>query len=77
MRAMSLGGAARLLFGRIGTEDPRKRRVLAIVQSVVTSLGNRLLGMVISFLSVPLTIGYLGDGALWCVGRRSARCSPG
>lgn len=60
MRAMSLGGAARLLFGRITTDDPRKRRVLGILQSVVTNLGNRAIGMLVSFLSVPLTIGYLG-----------------
>ena len=59
MRAV-VSDALRLLFGRIGTENPRKRRVINIIQSVVTSLGNKAVGMVVSFLSVPLTIGYLG-----------------
>ena len=31
-----------------------------MVQGVVTNLGNRVIGMMVSFLSVPLTIGYLG-----------------
>ena len=60
MRALSLNGAARLLFGRITTEDHRKRRVLNIIQSVVTNLGNKGISMLVSFLSVPLTIRYLG-----------------
>lgn len=60
MRALSLGSAFRLLFGQIETKDHRKRRVLSIIQSVVTSLGNKAITMVVSFLSVPLTIGYLG-----------------
>ena len=60
VRVISLNDTARLLFGRIASEDPRRRRVLGILQSVVTSLGGRVVGMLISFLSVPLTIGYLG-----------------
>ena len=58
--AMTLGKAFRLLFLRIEGGDHRHRRVLAILQGVVTGLGNKLIGMAISFLSVPLTIGYLG-----------------
>lgn len=59
-RTMTLGKAFRLLFLRIEGGDHRHRRVLGILQGVVTGLGNKLLGMLISFLSVPLTIGYLG-----------------
>lgn len=61
MRALSLGGTVKLLFGRIETEDHRKRRVISIVQSVVSNLGNKAISMLVSFLSVPLTIGYLGS----------------
>lgn len=61
MRAISISDTFRLLFGRIQTEDHRKRRVLSIVQSVVTSLGNKVITMLVSFLSVPLTISYLGS----------------
>ena len=60
MRALSVNEAVRLLFGRITTEDHRKRRVLNIIQSVVTNLGNKGISMLVSFLSVPLTIRYLG-----------------
>ena len=60
MRSVSVGDAFRLLFGRITIEDHRKRRVLNIVQSVVTSLGNKSVSVLVSFLSVPLTIRYLG-----------------
>lgn len=59
-RSMTLGKAFRLIFLRIEGGDHRHRRVLAILQGVVTGLGNKLVGMLISFLSVPLTIGYLG-----------------
>ena len=55
-----MNDAIRLLFGRITTEDHRKRRVLSIIQSVVTNLGNKAITMLVSFLSVPLTIRYLG-----------------
>lgn len=61
MRALSLGGTVKLLFGRIETGDHRKRRVISIVQSVVSNLGNKAISMLVSFLSVPLTIGYLGS----------------
>lgn len=60
MSTMSVSGALRLLFGGIDTADHRRRRLLGLVQGVVTNLGNRVVGMVVSFLSVPLTIGYLG-----------------
>ena len=58
--ALTPGRLIRLLFSRIEGGDHRRRRMLAIVQGVITGLGGRVLGMVISFLSVPLTIGYLG-----------------
>jgi O-antigen/teichoic acid export membrane protein len=60
VRSLSLNDAVRFLFGRITTEDHRRRRVLNIIQSVVTSLGNKAIYMLVSFLSVPLTIRYLG-----------------
>ena len=48
------------LLGPITAIDHRKRRVLNLAQSAVTNLGNKLVMMAISFISVPLTIGYLG-----------------
>ena len=54
---------ARHVHTRAGSDaltDHRARRLVNLVQSAVTSLGNRALMMVISFVSVPLTIGYLG-----------------
>lgn len=50
----------RLLFTRIEASDDRRRRHLGILQGVVTSFGNRIIGVIVAFLSVPLTIGYLG-----------------
>ena len=67
-----LGDIIRLLFYKIDTTDPRRRRRLGVLQGVVTKLGNRVVGMAVSFLSVPLTIGYLGEHQdLWglcCLG---------
>ena len=63
MRALAVSTvnqAFRLVFHRIDHRDPRRRRLIGVIQGGVTSLGNKLIGMVISFLSVPLTIGYLG-----------------
>lgn len=57
---MTLSKAFRLTFLRIEGGDHRHRRVLAILQGVITGLGNKVVGMLISFLAVPLTIGYLG-----------------
>jgi O-antigen/teichoic acid export membrane protein len=59
--ADTLTARARLVFGRIATADPRRRRLLGIVQGGVTSLGSQALGVAVTFLSVPLTIGYLGQ----------------
>ncbi len=50
----------RLLFLQITSLDPRKRRLLGILQGLATSLGNKAVGILTSFLSVPLTIHYLG-----------------
>jgi len=60
LRSIDLPRLFRQLFGRIETKDERRRRLHAILQGVVTSLGNRVIGVVVSFVSVPLTIGYLG-----------------
>jgi O-antigen/teichoic acid export membrane protein len=50
----------RLVFSDIESKDHRRRRLFGIVQGVITSLGNRIIGLLVSFLSVPLTINYLG-----------------
>lgn len=52
--------AFRVLFSRIDAEDPRRRRLIGLFQGAATSFGNRALAIVVSFLSVPLTIRYLG-----------------
>jgi len=54
----------RLLVERIGSalgDELRRKRLIGMLNGVATSLGNRLLGIVIGFVSVPLTIGYLGQ----------------
>ena len=60
--ARSLSLAA--LFRRFGemrrSEDLRRKRHSGMIGGLVTSLGNRLLSIVIGFVSVPLTIHYLG-----------------
>jgi O-antigen/teichoic acid export membrane protein len=43
-----------------GSDDLRRKRMVAMMNGVATSLGNRLLSVLIGFVSVPLTIGYLG-----------------
>jgi O-antigen/teichoic acid export membrane protein len=60
VRAPSLSDTFHLLFSRIESVDHRRRRLLGMLQGVVTSLGNRIISVIVSFLSVPLTIGYLG-----------------
>ncbi|RZK33312.1 MAG: hypothetical protein EOO61_15525 [Hymenobacter sp.] len=59
--SVSLGNMLRLLFGEVRSGDLRRRRLLAVIQGAVTSLGGKLVGVLVSFLSVPLTIGYLGS----------------
>jgi O-antigen/teichoic acid export membrane protein len=49
-----------VLFGRIEHADPRRRRLIGLLQGVTTSLGNRAISMLVNFLSVPLAIRYLG-----------------
>jgi O-antigen/teichoic acid export membrane protein len=60
VRTFSLTSVFRLLFTRIDASDDRRRRLLGIVQGVMTGVGNRVISVAVSFLSVPLTIGYLG-----------------
>ena len=57
---MTPAKAVRLIFSPVQGGDHRHRRLLAVIQGVVTGLGNKAVGMLVSFLSVPLTIGYLG-----------------
>jgi len=51
----------RLLFGQVRGDDLRRRRLIGVVQGAVTNLSGRLIGVFVSFLSVPLTISYLGQ----------------
>lgn len=60
MRGRSPASIIRLLFHEIKSEDLRRRRLLGIVQGAVTGFGSKLVGVLVAFLSVPLTIGYLG-----------------
>jgi O-antigen/teichoic acid export membrane protein len=60
LRVTSARQVARRLFGCIDTEEVQQRRHLGILQGVVSGLGNRLISVMVSFLSVPLAIGYLG-----------------
>jgi len=55
-RLKMLGSA---LVGR-QSSDIHTRRLAGLIQGVTTSIGNKLLGFIISFISVPLTIHYLG-----------------
>ena len=57
---MDISTAFRFAFGRVDGADHRRRRLMTIVQGVVTGLANRVVGVAVSLLSVPLTIGYLG-----------------
>jgi O-antigen/teichoic acid export membrane protein len=47
-------------LGARDSDDLRRKRIAAILNGLFTSLGNRLLSVLIGFVSVPLTIGYLG-----------------
>lgn len=61
-RAVSLDylrAIAGAIVGRSST-DPRARRLAGMLQGVATGIGNKLLAVLVSFVSVPLTIGYLG-----------------
>ena len=58
--AYTLKNMVRLLFERVETIDHRNGRFLGIIQGITTKLGSRVVGVLVSFLSVPLTIGYLG-----------------
>ncbi len=60
MPSLNLVQTVGRLFGPITAVDHRRRRLLTLVQSAATSMGQKLVGIVVSFVSVPLTIGYLG-----------------
>src|ERR1700712_110033 len=49
-----------LLFLRSASGDHRQRRLIGIAQGLVTGIGNKVIGLVVNLLSIPLTIGYLG-----------------
>lgn len=57
---MSIGSSLRIALGRAEITNHPHRRLASIVQGVVTGLASRVVGIFVSLLSVPLTIGYLG-----------------
>ena len=57
---MNINSALRSALGRIEESDHTGRRRRGIVQGFLTGLGSRGVGFLVKFLSVPLTIGYLG-----------------
>ena len=58
---MSISSAFKFATGKIDTTDHRRRRLVSIVQGAATGLASRLVGVAVSLLSLPLTIGYLGS----------------
>ena len=60
LRSVNINSVLRSAIGRIEESDHSGRRRRGIVQGFVTGLGSRGVGFLVSFLSVPLTIGYLG-----------------
>jgi O-antigen/teichoic acid export membrane protein len=57
---LDISASLRFVLGNVESADHRHRRLVGIVQGVVTGLASRLVGIAVNFLSVPLTIGYLG-----------------
>ncbi len=57
---MRPSAALRFAFGRVEGSDHRRRRLVSIVQGVVSGLGSRMVAIGVNLLSVPLTVGYLG-----------------
>jgi O-antigen/teichoic acid export membrane protein len=57
---LRIGELLRLTLGQVRSADHRHQRIIGIVQGVVTGLASRGVGILVSLLSVPLTIGYLG-----------------
>ena len=64
LAGVELGGPLRRLLEvtRRGSrnEGVGERRLAAMVQGLIAGFGNRMLGILVSFISVPLTVGYLG-----------------
>jgi O-antigen/teichoic acid export membrane protein len=56
-----------LALGTLDKSDVRARRSASVIQGVLTGIANRVVGVAVGFLSVPLTIGYLGQEryAVW------------
>ena len=51
---------AHLINRWLPVDDLRRRRLIAMVRGSSSSLLSKLLAVLISFISIPLTIGYLG-----------------
>lgn len=51
---------AKLTVGRAQPADDHQRRYANLLQSVLSGLASKVVGLFVSFISVPLTIGYLG-----------------
>lgn len=50
----------RHIFGRLDVRDHRRQRLRGLVHGGLANLASRIVGVFVSFLSVPLTIHYLG-----------------
>jgi O-antigen/teichoic acid export membrane protein len=58
--ALHISSALKLAFDSAKGTDLHRKRLSSIVQGLVTGLASRVLGILVTLLSVPLTIGYLG-----------------
>lgn len=56
-----ISASLKLTLNNVDEADHRPRRLASIIQGAVTGIGNRLVGVAVNFLSVPLTIGYIGQ----------------
>lgn len=60
MTADLLGRLWQQVERRLPADELRRRRLIGMARGAASSLSNRVLTVVISLISVPLTIGYLG-----------------
>jgi O-antigen/teichoic acid export membrane protein len=56
-----LANISAMAFGKLEGADVRRRRAIGVVQGLFTGIANRMVGVAVSLLSVPLTISYLGS----------------
>jgi O-antigen/teichoic acid export membrane protein len=59
--SLNISASIRIALGKAELTDHPRRRLVSIFQGIVTGLAGRVVGIFVSLLSVPLTIGYLGS----------------